>query len=75
MSLSEFVEFAKERELKVQNDVVYFGENSRAANDFYIEAKEAGFDVIEGYSRPGRHATSDEYVKLPPIWFVRVFTA
>jgi hypothetical protein len=38
-SLSDYEEFAAKKGLKVENGVVYFGENRGATNDFYIEAK------------------------------------
>jgi hypothetical protein len=49
----------------------FFGVNSGAANDFYIEEKDAGFDVIKGASQPRCYENSDELFKMPKRWFVR----
>jgi hypothetical protein len=71
-SLSDYEEFAAERGLKVENDLVFFGVDSKAANDFYIEAKDAGFDVFKGVSKPGCYENPDELLKMPKRWFVRL---
>jgi hypothetical protein len=70
-SLLGYKEFAAERSLKVENDLVFFGENSEAATDFYIEAKAAGFDVFKGVSQPGCYENADELFKMPIRWYVR----
>ena len=62
----------REGRLKVENGVVFFGVNSGAANDFYIEAKDAGFEVIKGASQSGCYENSDEFFKLTKSWFVRL---
>lgn len=70
--LDEFEEFAKKRGRKVLRGVVDFGENAEAANDFWIEAKNAGFNVIKRVARHGCYRSAEELSKLPLRWFVRL---
>ena len=51
---------------------MFFGVNSGAANDFYFEAKDAGFEVIKGASQSWCYENSDEFFKLPKKWFLRL---
>jgi hypothetical protein len=46
-----------------------------AANDFHIEAKDAGFDVIQRFSQSGCYANPDELSQLPKNFFVRLMSA
>jgi hypothetical protein len=63
---------AARRAAEVENGVVFFGVNSGAANDFYFEAKDAGFEVIKGASQSWCYENSDEFFKLPKKWFLRL---
>jgi hypothetical protein len=70
---AEYEQFAKARGHKVDSgNNVSFDQNEAAARSFDAEAQKAGFDTAVEFVPGGSYSGSDDLLKLPKDWYVRL---
>jgi len=71
-SLVEFEGFVRDKGHKVEKGIVIFEQDGEAAQKFYTEASNAGFDAVKDFNQAGSYAGLDDLSKLPTYWYVRL---
>jgi hypothetical protein len=72
MIRAELEEFAKKHGHKVEQGLVSFERDERAARAFDAKAQKAGFDTVADFTQVGSYSGADDLSKRPKYWFVRL---